>query len=105
MFYGKITGFDKTNEDWVSYVERMTLFFEANRIGEGTEKEVILLLSVGAQTSKLFKSLSVPTQPADKKFQGLVRMMTNHQDPDPNSIVEKFKFNNRDQKPEELIAE
>ena len=33
---GKITKFDKANEDWVSYVERMALFFEANR----TEKEM-----------------------------------------------------------------
>ena len=40
LFYGKITEFDKANEDWVSYVERMTffLFFEAKGIGEQLEK-------------------------------------------------------------------
>ena len=32
-------------------------------------------------------------------------MMTNHQDPKPNSIAKIFKFNNRDRKPEESIAE
>ena len=31
--------------------------------------------------------------------------MANHQDPKPNSIAEIFKFNNRDRKPEESIAE
>ena len=31
--------------------------------------------------------------------------MANHQDPKPNSIAKRFKFNNRDRKPEESIAE
>ena len=39
MFYRKITEFDKPNEDWVSYVKRMTLFFEANGTEEGTKKK------------------------------------------------------------------
>ena len=38
MFYGKITEFGKVSEDWVSYVERMILFFEANGIEEETKK-------------------------------------------------------------------
>ena len=37
MFYGKITEFDKANEDQVSYVERMTLFFKAKGIQEKTK--------------------------------------------------------------------
>ena len=32
-------------------------------------------------------------------------MIANHQDPKPNSVAERFKFNNRDQKPEKSIAE
>ena len=103
MFYGKITEFDKISEDWVSYVERMTLFFEANGIEE--ETKTILLSSVGAQTYKLLKGLSVPNKSADKTLQELVRMMVNHQDPKPNSMAERFKFNNRDRKPEKSIAE
>ena len=39
MFYGKITEFGKVSEDWVSYVERMILFFEANGIEEETKKD------------------------------------------------------------------
>ena len=31
--------------------------------------------------------------------------MANHQDPKPNSIAERFKFNNRDRKPEKSVAE
>ena len=47
----------------------------------------------------------MPSKPADKTFQELVRMMTNHQDPKPNSIAEIFRFNIGDQKLEESIAE
>ena len=47
----------------------------------------------------------MPSKPADKTFQELVRMMTNHQDPKPNSIAGRFKLNNRDRKLEESIAE
>ena len=44
-------------------------------------------------------------KPTDKTFQELIRMVANHQDPKPNSIAKRFIFNNRDQKPEQPIAE
>ena len=53
----------------------------------------------------LFLILSELSKPADKTFQELVRMMTNHKDPKPNSIAERSKFNNRDRKPGQSIAE
>ena len=105
MFYGKTTKFDKANENWVSYVERMTLFFEGKGIEEETKKKTILLSSVETQMLKLLKSLSVPSKPANKKFKELVQMMTNHQNTKPNSIVERFQFNNQNRKQEESIAE
>ena len=54
MFYEKITEFDKISEDWVSYVERMTLFFEANRIEEETNKDYSAFecWSTGVQVTK-----------------------------------------------------
>ena len=54
------------------------------------QKKAILLSSVGAQTYKLLKNLSMPSKPADKTFPELVQMMTNHQDPKPNSIAERW---------------
>ena len=47
----------------------------------------------------------MPNKSADKTLQELVRMMVNHQDPKPNPIAERFKFNNRDRKPEKSRAE
>ena len=78
MFYLKTTEFDKASEGWTSYFERVTLFFEANRIEEETKKKAILRSIVREQMYKLLKSLSVPSKPADKTFPELVRMMANH---------------------------
>ena len=61
MFNGKITEINKFSKNWVSYVERMTLFFEANGIDEETKKGYFTM-SVRAQTYKLLKSLSVPNR-------------------------------------------
>ena len=54
MFYGKITEFDKISEDWVSYVERMTSFFEANGIEEETNQDyfAIACWSTDVQVTK-----------------------------------------------------
>ena len=46
------------------------------------------------------KCLSGPSKPADKAFQELVWIMTNHQD----SVVKRFEFNNHDWKPEESLG-
>ena len=70
----------------------------------GNEKKGILLSSVGVQTYKLLKSLSMPRKGVDKTFQELVRMITNYQDPKLNSVAERYKFNVWDRKLQELIA-
>ena len=46
MFYQNITEFDKANEDLVSSVKIMTVFFEADENEEETKKKAILLSSV-----------------------------------------------------------
>ena len=71
MFHGKTVEFDRAKENWVSYFEGMTDFFEANGIEEETIKKKFLW-SAGAQRYKLLKSLSVPSKSAGKSFQELV---------------------------------
>ena len=68
IFYQNITEFDKANEDLVSSVKIMTVFFEADGNEEETKKKAILLSSVWTHTYKLLKSLSMPTKPTDKTF-------------------------------------
>ena len=104
-YYGKLSEFEKDKEDWTSYVERLELFFKANEITEEDKQKAILLSSCGASTYKLFKGLAAPTKPKDKSLTELVTLMKEHQEPKPNPIAERFKFNTRDRKSNETVAQ
>ena len=51
--YIKISEYEKDKEDWVCYIKRIMLFFEANEIEEDSKKRAILLSSVGQKSIKL----------------------------------------------------
>ena len=97
-YYGKLSEFDKDKEDWTSYVERLELFFEANEIEQEEKQKAILLSSCGPSTYKLFKGLTTPRKPREISFKDLIHVMKIHQEPRPNPIAERFKFNTRDRK-------
>ena len=96
LFYGKIAESDKANEDWVSYVERMTLCFEANRIDEVMKKRLFCYRVSDHRHTSYWK---VYHYQVNQQFQELVQMMKDHQDPEPNSIAKRFKFSHCDKKP------
>ena len=70
--YGKINEYENDKEDWICYVERIILFFEANEIQEESKKKAILLSSVGPETYKVIKSLAIPSKPTEKTFEEIV---------------------------------
>ena len=47
--YKKISDCEKDKKDWVCYIEKFMLFFEANKIEEDSKKKTILLSNVGAK--------------------------------------------------------
>ena len=103
--YGKVDEYEREREDWVSYIERIMLFFEANEIEEDSKKKAILLSSVGAGTYKVIKSLAMPNKPAEKTFNEIVALLKEHETPKPNKIAERFKFNMRDRKDGESLSQ
>ena len=102
--FGKINEFDSSKEDWNSYVEQLEFFFVANGIEENARKRAILLTSCGAACYKLFRGLTQPQKPGDKTYAQLIQLMKLHQNPEPNQIAERFKFNSRNRMPGESIA-
>ena len=102
--YGKINEYEKDKEDWICYIERIILFFEANEIQEESKKKAILLSSVGAETYKVIKSLPIPSKPTEKTFEEIVQLLKEHQTPKANKIAERFKFNMRDRKDGESLS-
>lgn len=101
--FGKLDEYSET-EDWRHYIERVNHFFEANEITDPDKKRSIFLVSVGAKTYKLIRSLVAPEDPKDKSYEDLAKLAQEHFTPKPSAIVQRFKFNTRSQQPGETIA-
>ena len=100
--FGKVDEYNET-EEWRHYIERVNHFFEANEITD-LAKRSIFLVSVGAKTYKLIRSLVTPADPKDKSYEELAKLVQDHYMPKPSAIVQRFKFNTRSQQPGENIA-
>ncbi|CAB4000385.1 Hypothetical predicted protein [Paramuricea clavata] len=59
---------------------------------EGKQRS-IFLVSVGAKTYKLIRSLVAPEEPKSKSYEELAKLVQDHYQRKPNGIVERFKFN------------
>ncbi|KAL9961177.1 hypothetical protein ACROYT_G030075 [Oculina patagonica] len=70
--FGKLDEYNET-EDWRHYIERVNYFFEANEITDPDNKRSIFLVSVGAKTYKLIRSLVAPEDPKDKSYENSPR--------------------------------
>ena len=100
---GKLGEFVPECESLTAYVERVELYFEANKIEE--ERKVPVFLSVlGSKTYSVLRDLLAPSKPKVKKFSELVAALTRHFEPRPIVIAERFRFHKRDQKQGESIA-
>lgn len=68
--FGKLDEYNET-EDWRHYIERVNHFFGANEITDPDKRRSIFLVSVGAKTYKLIRSLVAPEDPKDKSYEDL----------------------------------
>ena len=104
--HGTMGEFNSDQEDWVSYTERLVQYFVANSISEeGNTRRAILLSSCGAPTYQLIRNLVAPGKLTDKSFTEIVALVRDHHQPRPSTIVQRFNFHTRTQKPGEKISE
>ncbi|XP_041475767.1 uncharacterized protein K02A2.6-like [Lytechinus variegatus] len=102
--FGTIGEFREDEGSWSEYIERMGHYFDANSIIDEGRKRSILLSVCGASTYKLMSSLAAPRKPGEVEFKELVKLMTDHRDPKPSVIVQRFKFNSRSRRPDESLS-
>ena len=100
--FGKLDEYRET-EEWRHYVERLNHFFEANEITDKEKRRSIFLVSVGAKTYKLIRSLLSPQDPKTRTYEELTKLVQDHYMPKPSTIVQRFKFNSRSQQSGETI--
>ena len=102
---GAIGTFDPTTSKWSSYSERLHEYLVANGITDGWKKVAVLLSVVGGKTYDLLRDLFAPDMPNTKTYDELVKKLGDHLEPQPTVIAERYKLYQRQQKPEETVAE
>lgn len=89
---------------WKNYCQKLTFFFKANNIEEDTQKRNIFLTMCEDATFSIADALLKPATLEASTFDTIKTKLDGHFNPDPNIIVERFKFNKRDQNPHEPVA-
>ena len=79
------------------------LFLIANDIAADKRVPVFLSL-VGGATYGLLRNLCSPAKPQDKSYTELTSLLTQHYEPEPLIIAERFHFHRRDQAADESIS-
>ncbi|GFV94021.1 uncharacterized protein K02A2.6 [Trichonephila clavipes] len=90
-------------EDWSSYVERLESYFVVNGI-EVKMKVPSILSLIGATKYKLLKNLATPNIPSELTYQDIVKLLSEHLNPKPLEMTERFRFYKRKQFEGESIA-
>ena len=104
--HGSTGPFDNSQEDWLSYTERLQQYFTANDIKDDADKKRAILLSVcGVETFCLIKSLLAPVKPETKSFQELIDLVEQHHNPEPSATVQRYKFHSRFRQSGETVSQ
>ena len=102
--HGRVFEFNSAQEDWPSYAERLEQYFAANEIKDEKKMRAILLRVCGPSMYRLMRNLCTPSKLTEKSYSELVKLVTDHFNPTPSVIVQRFHFNSRYRKPGESIA-
>ena len=82
----------------------MAIFFDVNDIPDEKKSSLFLTLA-GEATYSLLRSLCAPALPSSKGYDDLATLLTNHLEPEPLVISERFHFHRRAQREDESVAD
>ncbi len=97
---GSLQEFNAATDSITQYLERVDLYFTAQRIQDDL-KVATLLSSIGASTYARLSDLLAPTKPSTKT---LAALLQRHYEPPRIVIAERFQFRTRVQKEGESMA-
>ena len=102
--YGHIAAFHPESESIKTYLERVQLYFAANKVPEDVQVPA-LLSAIGAPTYSLLSDLFAPDAPGSKSLQVISEALRRHFEPKRVVIAQRFHFHKRDQATGESIAD
>lgn len=92
-------------DDFALYKARLGHFISLNKVTEDTAKVDILASFGGADLFKTLHTLIQPDKIEEKKYDDLIAALENHFKPKHNTVAESFKFNKRNQRKGESLAQ
>ena len=105
--YAKFEAFDPDEDNWSEYAERLDMAYVVNVVddADADKKRAILLTVCGKKTFALLKGLSAPNKPSEVSFADLCKSLSEHCQPKPSVIMERFKFHTRTRRHDESVTE
>lgn len=104
MSVGRLGEFPVKGGNWGSYIERLEMYFLANKIEESVKLPTLIAV-MGEEAYDLLSTLASPKKPSALPFIEAVDLMKNHLQPKPSILAERFRFRQRRQLPAESIAD
>ena len=103
--HGSLSKFADSQENWMTYVERLEQYYTANDIAADAKErhEQYFCHHVVQQRTNLCNLLA-PKKPAEAEYKDIVQALTTHYNPNPSQIAKCFKFNSRVRHHGESIA-
>ena len=101
---GHMDKFDPATEDIEAYLERVELFFIANKTEEA-DQVAVLLNVIGGKTYSLLRDLVAPAKPSARTMAQLKKTLKDHFTPKRVTIAECFYFYRHNQAVGETIVE
>ena len=104
-YVGNLPEFVPGEDEWSEYLERLDSYFVINSVTEDATKKNFLLNAIGGKTYHVLRNLLVPKKPKDATLTEITNAMSQHFEPKPSEIVQRYKFNSCYRKSEQSIAE
>ena len=84
---------------------QVEFYFQPNVISDDKQKKAIFLSSGGNELFTTCNNVAQPKELTGVTYKKVISLLGNHYAPKSNKIVERFKFNRRNQKQGESISE
>ena len=104
MTHGTVGPYDSAEEEWETYVERVEIYLDANKITDAGQKRDVLLSVCGAKTYHILRDLLAPEKPKSCSYADIVKRLADHFNPKQGVAVKRYQFNSRSRQPGESIS-
>ena len=104
MTHGTVGPYDSAEEEWETYVERVEIYLDANKITDAGQKRDVLLSVCGAKTHHILRDLLAPEKPKSCSYVDIVKRLADHFNPKQGVAVKRYQFNSRSRQPGESIS-